>query len=452
MRRFRRAEAPALVGALAAAVAGFVLLVPAARFQVISPAAVPIVLAARGMAEVFAGFLAGQRFVRNASPVDFGIAFALGITVVADVVYMLNRSTLAPDGSSAAAVLPYHLVSATVLAAAALAPRRPMFARGRGSLILVALAMPALVPLLLMVSGAIPDYGVTGSLEPHGEAVLRLVVCGLLLVAVVGLACNRDTRNQPLTRWLAVAAFVAALVEIQRVAEPVSTVATFTWLEVWHLGVALALFVGALGEVRFGQRRLARLAVADERRRLARDLHDGVAQDMAYIASQSKYLASRSGDQRLRQIAVAADRALDDSRAVVEELTRTPLVSLNAALELEAEQFQDRWGLHVRLALECEVDPGREKEDAILRIVGEALSNVARHSAASAVEIRLGYRRGRLLVAVSDNGRGFDAGVERMADRGFGLRNMSERAGLLGGEVRIVSEPGRGTLVEILVP
>ena len=243
--RFRRAEAPALVGALAAAVAGFVLLVPAARFQVISPAAVPIILAARGMAEVFVGYLASQRFVRNASPVDFGIAVALGITVVADVVYMLNRSTLAPDGNSAAAVLPYHLVSAAVLAAAALAPRRPLFAHGRGSAILVAVAMLALVPLLLMGAGAIPDYGVTSTLEPHDAAVLRLVVCGLLVVTVLGLALSRDTRNQPLTRWLAVAAFLAALAEIQRVAEPLSTVAAFTWLQVWHLGVALALFVGA---------------------------------------------------------------------------------------------------------------------------------------------------------------------------------------------------------------
>jgi signal transduction histidine kinase len=194
------------------------------------------------------------------------------------------------------------------------------------------------------------------------------------------------------------------------------------------------------------------MAVVEERRRVARDLHDGLAQDVAFIASQSKYLAGQSGDQRLSEIAVAAERALDDSRAVVGALTRASRAPLSASIALQAQEFARRWGLSVQLSLEPGVDLAPEKEQAILRIVGEALSNAARHAQASTVDIRLGYRDGPLVVAVSDDGRGFDAEAERIAERGFGLRSMCERARLVGGDVRFVSAPGHGTRVEIAMP
>lgn len=451
--QFRRAGVPVVtVVTLAAAVAAVVLLVPATRFQLVSAAAGAIVVTARGMAEVFAGYLAGQRFVRTASREDFGVAVGLGVMAVADVVFVLNRVTLAPDGGSAAAELPYYLVGAGVLATAALSPRRPMFRRPRRYMILAAVAAVALVLLLLEELAVIPGLGVRPGTEPHDIAQLRLATCALLVVAAVGLAGNRDTRKEPLTRWLGVAAFLAALAQLARVAEPAPVPATFTWAHVFHLGVALALLVGALGEVRSYQRRLVEMAVADERRRVARDLHDGFAQELAFIASQSKYLAGQSGDQRLRQIAMAAERSLDDSRAVVGALTRASRVPLSASIELQAQEFARRWGLSVQLALEPAVDVEPEKEQAILRIVGEALSNAARHAEASTVDIRLEYRNGPLLVAVSDDGRGFNAEAERMAEHGFGLRSMCERAQLLGGDVRFVSEPGHGTRVEIAIP
>jgi signal transduction histidine kinase len=271
-------------------------------------------------------------------------------------------------------------------------------------------------------------------------------------VAAVGLAGNRVMRKEPLTLWLAVAALLAALSLLERAAEPAPVLSMFTWVHVFQLGAVLALLVGSLGEVRAYHRRLADMAVEQERRRVARDLHDGLAQDVAFIASQSKYLAGQSGDQRLSEIAVAAERALDASRAVVGALTRASRAPLSASIALQAQEFARRWGLSVRLALEPAVDLAPEKEQAVLRIVGEALSNAARHAQASTVDIRLGYRDGPLLVAVSDDGRGFDTEAERIAESGFGLRSMCERARLVGGDVRFVSEPGHGTRVEIAMP
>jgi signal transduction histidine kinase len=141
---------------------------------------------------------------------------------------------------------------------------------------------------------------------------------------------------------------------------------------------------------------------------------------------------------------------LDDSRAVVGALRRPSGAPLSASIAQQAQEFARRWGLRIELSLEPEVAVSPEKEQAILRIVGEALSNAARHAHASTVGIRLDQREGPLLVAVSDDGRGFDADIQ--ADRGFGLRGMCERARLVGGDVRLVSEPGRGTRVEIAMP
>jgi signal transduction histidine kinase len=450
---FRRAGVvAAIVVMVSAAMAAVILVVPAARFHIVSPSGGAIVLTARAMAEIFAGYLAAQRFVRTSSRTDFGVAVGLGVMAVADVGFVLTRATLAPDGGSGVAVLPYHFVGAGVLAAAALSPRRPMFRRPRRYMILAAVAAVAGVLRLLAQLAVIPSLGVRPGAEPDDIGLLRLATCALLVVAAAALAGNRQMRKEPLTLWLSVAAFLSALALLARIAEPSPVLAMFTWVHVFQLGVVLALVVGSLGEVRGYHRGLADLAVADERRRVARDLHDGLAQEVAFIASQTKYLAGQSGDQRLSEIAVAAERALDDSRAVVGALTRESRAPLSASIALQAQEFARRWGLSVQLALETGVDIAPEKEQAILRIVGEALSNAARHAHASTVDIRLGYRDGPLLVAVSDDGRGFDAEAERIAERGFGLRSMSERARLVGGDVRFVSAPGHGTCVEIAMP
>jgi signal transduction histidine kinase len=451
--QFRRAGlVAAIVGTLSVAVAAVVIIVPASRFHLVSPAAGAIVITARAMAEIFAGFLAGQHFMRSASRRDFGVAVGLGVMAVGDVVFVLTRATLAPDGGLGASVLPYHFVGAGVVAAAALSARRPMFQRPRRYMILAAVTALAIVLLLLAELPVIPSLGVQPGAEPHDIILLRFATCALLVAAAVGLASNRVMREEPLTLWLAVAALLAALSLLERIVEPAPLLAMFTWVHVFQLGAVLALLVGSLGEVRGYQRRLADTAVIEERRRVARDLHDGLAQDVAFIASQSKYLAGQSGDKRLSEIAVAAERALDDSRAVVGALTRASRAPLSASIALQAQEFARRWGLTVQLALEPGVDLAPEKEQAILRIVGEALSNAARHAQASTVDIRLGYRDGPLVVAVSDDGRGFDAEAERIAERGFGLRSMCERARLVGGDVRFVSKPGHGTRVEIAMP
>lgn len=445
--RFTRA-ALATTAIMLAVVAALVSLIPAARFHLMSPAAGAMVLAARGMAEVFASYLAAQRFARTALALYFGVAVGLGVMAVGHLSFVVTRATFAPDVGTAA-VLGYQFAGAAVLAAAALAPRRTLLRRPTGALVSVAIAALTIVLILLGDLGAIPNVG--GQLDADEHVVfLRLGTALLYAVSAVALALNRNARREPLTVWLAVAVCLATLAQLERVAEPAHVLAAFTWMHVFLLGFVLALSAGSLGQVRDDQRRLAEVAVGDERRRVARDLHDGLAQEVAFIASQSKHLAVESGDHRLDEIAVAAERALDDSRAVVGALTRPSGAPLSASIAHQAQEFARRWGLRLELSLEPEVVVAPEKEQVILRIVGEALSNAARHAHASKVGIQLDRRDGPLRVAVCDDGRGFDTEAE--ATSGFGLRSMCERAHLVGGDVRFVSKPGHGTRVEIAMP
>ena len=125
---------------------------------------------------------------------------------------------------------------------------------------------------------------------------------------------------------------------------------------------------------------------------------------------------------------------------------------MNACIAQQAREFGERWGLEVELALQPEVQVAPEQEQAILRIVGEALSNAVRHGNARHIDIRLGRDEGRLRVAVSDDGAGFAPAEALDTGGGLGLRTMRERAQLIGGEVSLVSTPGSGTRVEIALP
>ena len=449
MRALRVLGSVPAVLSLAAVLNVLVIAVPSLRLAIDSAAAAAIVVTVRGMTELFAAVLAAQRFRRTASRLDFGVAVGLGVMAVADVVFSLDRATLAPDAASAVAVLPYQLLGGCLLAAAAFLPDRALFRRGRQRLVLAGVAAVGVWVLGAQGAGLLPGERHMDAAGPLDVVELRIATCVLMAAAAAGLARCRREGGDPLIRWLGVALALAALAQFERIAVPTGAAPVFTWAHVLQLAGAAALVAGVVEEIRGYQRRLGELAVADERRRIARDLHDGLAQEIAFIASQSRYLADRSGDDHLELIATSAQRALDDSRFVIGALTRVSGQPLGMSIAMQAQEFARRWGVAVRLQIQEDVDVAPEKEQAILKIVGEALSNAARHAHASHVDICLGDRDGRLRVAVRDDGRGFDAEAERVAAHGFGLRSMRERAQLVGGDLWLESQPGRGTRVEL---
>ena len=212
-------------------------------------------------------------------------------------------------------------------------------------------------------------------------------------------------------------------------------------------GLALAGYLALSGAVVHRllayQSRVAESAVADERRRLAREYHDGLAQELAFLAPR---LAAAAGPEpRLRPLSEAAERALQECRLAISALTAGAGNDLSAAVVEASEAIATREGTHLTLDVIPGIRTVPKTQAALLRVVSEALTNAVRHGRAERVQVALNNGDG-LLLRISDDGVGFD--VESPLGSGFGLVSMRERIQGLGGEFRISSEPGAGTIVE----
>ena len=206
------------------------------------------------------------------------------------------------------------------------------------------------------------------------------------------------------------------------------------------------------------------LAVMEERTRLAREIHDSIAQGLTGIiwqlnaAEQSALAGGEAAVEQIRRVRELARASLQECRRSVWDLRAGPLGggTLAQALEKQMETLAGGVGVHSTLTVE-----GQETvlpsgvEVALLRIGTESLFNMARHAGATEAQVTLTYDGSQVRLEIRDDGMGFDPDVpvDRGADTGgFGLINMRERARLLGGTLTVKSEPGGGTLVEAVLP
>ncbi|HEY0159500.1 MAG TPA: PAS domain S-box protein [Thermoanaerobaculia bacterium] len=198
-------------------------------------------------------------------------------------------------------------------------------------------------------------------------------------------------------------------------------------------------------------------ALEEERLRISREIHDDLGQLLTGVtfelATVKGALRDEAAAARLDHATRAIERALETVRRIAADL-RPPLldaVGLSAAIQMEVATFQERTGIECNLSLPDQPlhDHG-EVAVAVYRVLQEALTNVARHAGARTVDVRLRERDGMLYMEVRDDGRGIATTAKRAG--GLGLIGMRERAGSVGGELRI--EPGRphGTVVTLAVP
>jgi len=178
-------------------------------------------------------------------------------------------------------------------------------------------------------------------------------------------------------------------------------------------------------------------ATERERRRIARDLHDGVAQELAFIRR-------RAVARDAQDIVVAAERALLDSRWAIDHLSRAPEESLERVLARHAAVIAARTDVAVTFSTTGSAVVGPEVSEALARILGEAVAN-ARHGRATRVHVVLSTDP--LRMTVIDDGTGFDPAANH--DAGFGLGGMRDRAALVGAELSVRSGPGAGTEVAV---
>jgi signal transduction histidine kinase len=193
--------------------------------------------------------------------------------------------------------------------------------------------------------------------------------------------------------------------------------------------------------------------VREERKRVARDLHDGVVQELAYIASQTRWLvASNEGQdtEPFSKILDSVERALDESRGAIAALNREIDEPLELAVAHAVADVAERVGAHLEVDLARNVTVSDEWRDALIRIAREAVGNAVRHGHAKSIALEL---RGGATVSmrISDDGEGFDVAAPR-SKQSFGLRSMRERSESLGGRFEITSTPGVGTTVEVSLP
>ncbi|MCC7369391.1 MAG: response regulator [Chloroflexi bacterium] len=222
------------------------------------------------------------------------------------------------------------------------------------------------------------------------------------------------------------------------------------------MGIAQSAAVAVEHAQLYGRAR--EVAVVEERNRLAREVHDTLAQGITAIALQLE-TAERllpPGAEAKRIVADAreqAHRSLDEARRAVWGLTAKPLdgASLPEALQGEVERFERRTGVAARLTHDAEVEPlTDEQATALLRVAQEALHNVEKHAQATRVRVELVLDRGSglLTLLVADDGQGFDRRTLPGPDGGFGLSGMRERMRLVGGELEVESAVGWGTRVQ----
>ena len=205
-----------------------------------------------------------------------------------------------------------------------------------------------------------------------------------------------------------------------------------------------------------------RVALVEERNRLAREVHDTLAQELTGIALQLEAAdallesAPERARARIRQALERTRESLAEARRSVLDLRAGPLErqELPAALAQLAERVGQETGLAVAASLELDGPrlPARV-EEALFRIAQEALVNVRRHAHAAHVQLRLYLRGDHVGLTVADDGCGFAAdALPARGPGGFGLIGMQERAHLLHGTMRVRSAPGAGTQIDVLLP
>lgn len=197
----------------------------------------------------------------------------------------------------------------------------------------------------------------------------------------------------------------------------------------------------------------------EERRRIAREIHDDLGQNLLALRIEADMLSARTGDRhprlhaRARETVDQIDATIKSVRQIINDLRPNVLdLGLNAAVDWQIAEFRRRTGIECSL-LEThqDIQVSDHCATALFRILQESLSNIVRHAQATRVQVVLRVQQDRIRMSVGDNG----VGLQRKGHRkpgSFGLVGIEERVGILGGTFDIQSRPGTGTIISVTVP
>jgi signal transduction histidine kinase len=436
-------------------------MVPGAHSAGFKPALYVATEMVAALAGLLAAYLVFFRFRQSARLDYLLLACGLAIASVCDLVYGALAAGLdrAPNRFDSWALVSGHLLGAAVVACSAFAPARTLKRPKRAAWLLLVYSFVALAMIAETLTGTIREtlYG-TGAPAGHDVSlVLQLALTVIFAAASVGFFRRADREGDAFMAWLGIAAALRVFAGIDYAFRPTIETGWVYTGDLFRLLFYFALVAGAASEI--GRYWLAsrEAAVLDERRRIARELHDGLAQELSFIVGRAAHeLDKDPRSANTRQIASAAERALDESRRVIATLTRPLDEPLEVVLARAVKDVADRVGTIAALAIDSGVEVTPDVREALVRIAREAVTNAARHGRAGLVRVELENGNGNgngVQLRIADDGSGFDVGAPtHRSDGGFGLVSMSERAQAIGAAFRVESRRGAGTTVEVRLP
>jgi signal transduction histidine kinase len=315
----------------------------------------------------------------------------------------------------------------------------------------VGLATPAIAGVggWLLTALGLDRPALAGLLGRTILIVLVLAATGLFLYAAGGFAVRSIREADRIASLLAIATALLAGAALSRVTMR-SDAGQIDASEVLRVIASALMLVVAVALERRVRVRLATAAALAERRRVARDLHDGIAQDLAFIAAYGAQIAERLGDEH--PLVAAARHALAISRNTISDLSDPAGATASESLDAVAHELRKRFDIAIVVDAQIDGQLASRMREHLSRIAREAIANAARHGKARNVLVSVRQAEDGIALRVIDDGCGIgvsDHGVDR---DGFGLRSMHERAGALGGTLTVRPRPQGGTELEVVLP
>jgi signal transduction histidine kinase len=459
-----RIAAPIGVAAVSAAATALVILHPDLRFAFGQPELQAALETAASLVALLAGFLAIGRLRRQASLTDFMLAWALGVIALSNLCFalVLPLAGFADSNFAAWLAIISRSLGSLLFGVTAFVPGRRIRRLGWAQVAVVA-AVTGSLALTVLADWSLYAHlpaAISPAARPHpsvlpvlhadpGLLSLEMATAALDLVAAVGYLARSRRPAGGLASWLAVAAVFAAAAHLNYFLYPSVYARVVSVGDTFRLCFYGVLLAGSIKEIWSYWLGLSQTTLAVERRRIARDLHDGLAQELAYLTRNLDALAGptngpmeRETLDRLRQ---ATERARLASRLAVSDLAFPNRHTLADAFADSVRDVADRLGVDLGLEISRNVRLPAAHSVALVRIASEAITNAARHSGARTVSMSVRRVGSQTRLQVADDGAGFDPAGRKA---GFGLVSMREHASSVGGRLRVSSSPGVGTLVE----
>ncbi len=268
------------------------------------------------------------------------------------------------------------------------------------------------------------------------------------LIAVVGWSTRFVRRDDDLARWLALGFTLMLFAALHLVFQPLLASSFVSQGDFLRMLAYIVVLVGAWRAIQFAE--FGR-AVAEERARVAREIHDGLAQYLFAVSTHAAMLeAGTPIEKALPRLKEAAVLAQQEARfAILALSSASGTAPFDAALRRYVDVLTADGGLEVELEVDASIKLAPDEQIEIFRIVQEGLANVRKHANATSAEVTIGQRPfGERYVTISDDGDGFD-GEDCAA--GQGLKNIRARAESIEGGFSLRSTPGRGTALEVVL-